>query len=165
MMFPFRSDTAAVNENTEVFSTWSYYFSVVFILYLLHSLTRILFPRQVQNIYYKIQLTLLQKNIKIIEITTPEECATACYLIKSHCKDLNALGFDCEWVFWKGAPVALLQVATVHGLCYLFRLNVLTRIPSELQKILNNCDILKLGICPAADARYIERDYKVQVKS
>ncbi|KAK6637731.1 hypothetical protein RUM44_008153 [Polyplax serrata] len=121
-MFPFRSDTAAVNENTE-------------------------------------------KNIKIIEITTPEECATACYLIKSHCKDLNALGFDCEWVFWKGAPVALLQVATVHGLCYLFRLNVLTRIPSELQKILNNCDILKLGICPAADARYIERDYKVQVRS
>lgn len=69
--------------------------------------------------------------------------------IRRHCTEYKVLGFDCEWVTVGGArrPVALLQLASHRGLCALFRLCHLQRIPPELKvryyglaNIFDDCD-------------------------
>lgn len=51
-----------------------------------------------------------------------------------HCDEYGVVAFDCEWVpTKKRRPVAMLQLATHHGLCLLIRLCSLKRIPKELK--------------------------------
>ena len=48
---------------------------------------------------------------------------------------MPVLGFDCEWVTRGSSrrPVALLQLATLDGLCVLIRLCRLSQIPDDLK--------------------------------
>lgn len=50
-----------------------------------------------------------------------------------YCSNLSegVLGFDCEWVNEK--PVSLLQVATLNGVCVLFRLEKIGCVPPKLK--------------------------------
>lgn len=118
-------------------------------------------------------------------------------LICRHCTEYKVLGFDCEWVTVGGArrPVALLQLASHRGLCALFRLCHLQRIPPELkvryygltnkfddkavtdencpiffsrfasQEILEDENILKVGVEPSGDASYLAKDFNICVAS
>lgn len=87
------------------------------------------------------------------------------FVIGRHCDEYNVLGFDCEWVIVGGArrPVALLQLASHRGLCALIRLSHLGMIPSELKEILEDDNIVKVGVAPQGDANYLARDYGVCV--
>lgn len=77
------------------------------------------------------------------------------------------LGFDCEWVTVQGSrrPVALLQLSTYTGLCGLIRLCKLGKMPPELRTILEDEDIVKVGVSPQDDAKYLSSDYAVGVAS
>lgn len=105
-----------------------------------------------------------------------------------HCDEFNVLGFDCEWVsdYTGRRKVALLQLATHRGLCVLIRLCKLKHIPSDLavsltrsqriklifrcfhqkktiicifQDILNDKNIIKVGVAPYTDAKFLRDDY------
>lgn len=77
------------------------------------------------------------------------------------------MGFDCEWVTVSGArrPIALLQLASHKGLCALFRLCNLKSIPKGLRELLENEDILKVGVASIEDASRLSYDYGVGVAS
>lgn len=113
------------------------------------------------------------------------------YFSSRHCNEYSVLGFDCEWVTVGGArrPVALLQLASHRGLCALIRLSDLSVIPSELKvnktskskmfgipvlnmfllnllkEILEDANIVKVGVAPLGDANYLVRDYGICVAS
>lgn len=101
-----------------------------------------------------------------------------------HLEEYNVLGFDCEWISqYRRYPVALLQLSTHRGLCALIRLCKIKKIPDELQvwviifyysfsliikiqffvrqQLLEDESILKVGIQPHADARYLVQDYGI----
>jgi exonuclease 3'-5' domain-containing protein 2 len=77
------------------------------------------------------------------------------------------LGFDCEWltVGGKRRPVSLLQLSSHRGLCALFRLCHMQGIPPELRELLEDDNILKVGVAPSDDAAHMAKDYSVGVAS
>lgn len=84
-----------------------------------------------------------------------------------HCSTYPVLGFDCEWVTVKGSrrPVALLQLSSYEGQCVLFRLCRLQTLGPELTKLLENDNVLKVGVAPRDDASKLWADYGVNVGS
>lgn len=90
-----------------------------------------------------------------------------CPLLGSHCREYNVIGFDCEWVTINGSrrPIALMQLATHRGLCALIRLCYLQRVPVELKDLLEDFRIIKVGVVPCNDAKYLSHDYGVRVAS
>lgn len=89
------------------------------------------------------------------------------YTFHRDCENYKVLGFDCEWVTVGGSrrPISLLQLASQSGLCGLFRLNALRNIPAELRELLQDEEILKVGIVPQEDARALAKEYGVTVAS
>ncbi|XP_055312171.1 exonuclease 3'-5' domain-containing protein 2-like [Sitodiplosis mosellana] len=105
---------------------------------------------------------------EIYVVNTVEECRYSMRQLKTHCDEYNVLGFDCEWVSHQGigrSPVALLQLSTHRGLCVLIRLWKLRYTPPELEEILEDSDIVKVGVAPYTDAKYLKDDYGVHVAS
>ncbi|XP_058839592.1 exonuclease 3'-5' domain-containing protein 2-like [Topomyia yanbarensis] len=100
-------------------------------------------------------------------ITNAEECKRIVDTLRTHCQEYRILGLDCEWVSEQGKrhPVALLQLASHRGLCALFRLCEMRRIPSELGDLLNDASILKVGVGPVEDAKLLKVDYNLKVAS
>ncbi|XP_055538985.1 exonuclease 3'-5' domain-containing protein 2 isoform X2 [Wyeomyia smithii] len=88
-------------------------------------------------------------------ITNSDECQKIVGTLRSHCQEYRVLGLDCEWVSEQGKrhPVALLQLASHRGLCALFRLCEIRRIPTELSDLLNDPTILK--VASAFDLRHL----------
>lgn len=86
---------------------------------------------------------------------------------RSHCREYNVIGFDCEWVSINGSrrPIALMQLATHRGLCALVRLCYLKRVPVALKDLLEDFRIIKVGVVPLDDAKYLNHDYGVCVAS
>ncbi|XP_055323361.1 exonuclease 3'-5' domain-containing protein 2 isoform X2 [Sitodiplosis mosellana] len=107
------------------------------------------------------------RNQQIQVINNVEECRALMRNLKTHCDEFSVLGFDCEWVTVGGVrrPVALLQLTSHRGLCALVRLSHLQMIPSELKEVLEDDNILKVGVAPQGDASYLARDYGVCVAS
>ncbi|XP_031626495.1 exonuclease 3'-5' domain-containing protein 2 [Contarinia nasturtii] len=107
------------------------------------------------------------RNQKVRVIDTVDECRTLMRNMKMHCNEYNVLGFDCEWVSFAGTrrPVSMLQLTSHRGLCALIRLSHLQMIPSELKEILEDDNILKVGVGPQGDATYLAQDYGVCVAS
>ncbi|XP_026464756.1 exonuclease 3'-5' domain-containing protein 2-like [Ctenocephalides felis] len=103
------------------------------------------------------------KSIKVIN--TEAECKFVVELLMRQCCELGVLGFDCEWVTVGGArrPIALLQLASHDGFCALFRLCRLKKIPPELRALLEDNNILKVGVAPIDDARYLANDFSIQM--
>jgi exonuclease 3'-5' domain-containing protein 2 len=82
------------------------------------------------------------------------------------CKEFPVLGFDCEWVTVNNErrKVALIQLCSPEGLCGLFRVCKFSSFPPELREILENPEILKVGVTPEMDARLLLQDYSVNVQ-
>uniref|UniRef100_A0A182VWI9 Exonuclease 3'-5' domain-containing protein 2 n=1 Tax=Anopheles minimus TaxID=112268 RepID=A0A182VWI9_9DIPT len=100
-------------------------------------------------------------------INTTDDCRTIVEKLQRHCQEYNVLGFDCEWVSYQGKrrPVALLQLASHRGLCALIRLSMINRIPQELYDLLNDDNIIKVGVSPYEDAHVLRDDYRLKVES
>ncbi|XP_035897697.1 exonuclease 3'-5' domain-containing protein 2 isoform X2 [Anopheles stephensi] len=108
---------------------------------------------------------LRDQQIHIINNT--DDCRLIVEKLQRHCQEYNVLGFDCEWVSNQGKrrPVALLQLASHRGLCALIRLCMINRIPQELYDLLNDDNIIKVGVSPYEDARVLRDDYRLKVES
>ena len=59
----------------------------------------------------------------MVEVNSPEDWASLSSQVRRDLRLLPLLGLDCEWVNRGKAksPVALLQLATISGLCVLVR--------------------------------------------
>lgn len=84
-----------------------------------------------------------------------------------HCNNNKVLGFDCEWVTVGGTrrPTALLQLSSSEGLCALFRLCSMKQIPKSLRDLLEDDEVIKVGVAPQGDAQKLAYDYGVGVAS
>ncbi|EDX13367.1 GD20659 [Drosophila simulans] len=108
-----------------------------------------------------------QRRIEVIN--SVQDPATQCVLneLKNHCQTFKVLGFDCEWITVGGSrrPVALLQLSSHRGLCALFRLCHMKQIPKDLRELLEDDDVIKVGVAPQEDAMKLSHDYGVGVAS
>uniref|UniRef100_A0AAG5CUQ4 Exonuclease 3'-5' domain-containing protein 2 n=1 Tax=Anopheles atroparvus TaxID=41427 RepID=A0AAG5CUQ4_ANOAO len=100
-------------------------------------------------------------------INTADDCRVIVNKLHKHCQEYNVLGFDCEWVSNQGKrrPVALLQLASHRGLCALIRLCMINKLPQELYDLLNDDNIIKVGVSPFEDARVLREDHRLKVES
>ncbi|XP_058118228.1 exonuclease 3'-5' domain-containing protein 2 [Anopheles ziemanni] len=100
-------------------------------------------------------------------INTADDCRMIVTKLHKHCQEYNVLGFDCEWVSNQGKrrPVALLQLASHRGLCALIRLCTINKLPQELYDLLNDDNIIKVGVSPFDDARLLREDHRLKVES
>lgn len=76
-------------------------------------------------------------------------------------------GFDCEWVTVAGQrhKVALIQLSS-RSLCALIRVcKFPNNIPIELKKFLEDPEVVKVGVTPLTDAKFLYQDYGIDVKS
>ncbi|XP_055312175.1 exonuclease 3'-5' domain-containing protein 2-like [Sitodiplosis mosellana] len=92
---------------------------------------------------------------------------------KLNARQENVLAIDCEWNSsgYGRERVALLQLATLNnsqsGGCILIRLCKLNKddIYRELKEIMEDSDIVKIGVAPFTDAKFLRDDYGVHVRS
>jgi exonuclease 3'-5' domain-containing protein 2 len=59
--------------------------------------------------------------------------------------------------------VALIQLCSPLGLCALFRVCKFSNIPNELRLVLENPEIIKLGITPSNDGNHLLQDYSIKM--
>lgn len=97
-------------------------------------------------------------------ISNLNECKQAVEELRQACKEYKVLGLDCEWNNdWNGRQkVALLQLATKNGQCFLFRLCKIGCIPEELKSILSDKTIRKAGVAVENDMQYLFMDYQAE---
>lgn len=97
-----------------------------------------------------------------VELVTPDTLATALQQLSSE----SVLGFDTETraSFEPGVqhPLSLVQLAT-SDTCYLFQQAVLGERLAELKPLLENEQILKVGIGLRGDGQALKRDLDIQV--
>lgn len=74
------------------------------------------------------------------------------------------LGFDVEWVTVNNdrRKIALIQLCSSNGLCALIRVCKFSKIPLELRMLLEDPEIIKAGVTPISDAKYLMQDYSIQ---
>ncbi|KAI8121866.1 Exonuclease 3'-5' domain-containing protein 2 [Lucilia cuprina] len=108
---------------------------------------------------------LKYRRIEVIQ--TVDDCHRVVNQLKKHCNTLKVLGFDCEWVTVGGSrrPAALLQLSSSEGLCALFRLCCMKQIPKSLRDLLEDDEVVKVGVAPQDDAKKLAHDYGVGVAS
>ncbi|KAL9873122.1 exonuclease 3'-5' domain-containing protein 2-like isoform 1-T1 [Glossina fuscipes fuscipes] len=102
---------------------------------------------------------------KIFNYLTQSKCDDMVAKLKSHCRKYKVLGFDCEWVTVKGErrPVALVQLCSIERFCVLFRLNRMLWIPESLRALLEDEDIMKVGVDAILKAKKLAADYDIKV--
>ncbi|XP_062565011.1 exonuclease 3'-5' domain-containing protein 2-like [Armigeres subalbatus] len=95
-------------------------------------------------------------------ISNQNECKQAVKELRQACKEYPVLGLDCEWNNDSNGrrKVALLQLATQKGLCFLFRLCKIGYISEELKRILADPNIRKAGVGVETDMQYLLIDYQ-----
>ncbi|KAE8745416.1 hypothetical protein FOCC_FOCC007797 [Frankliniella occidentalis] len=93
------------------------------------------------------------------------QCITLVNDLKKDIEFSKVLGFDCEWVKVENVrhPVALVQLATREGRCGLFQIHFYSSVPAPLQELLEDTTILKVGVDPFHDAKYLLNDYGINV--
>lgn len=85
------------------------------------------------------------------------------------CEKYPILGLDCEWLAWNPPTprgrhkVSLLQLSSYSGFCALIRLNKLEYIGPELRELLENEDIIKVGVACGDDAEKLSYDFSIGV--
>ncbi|XP_037891568.1 exonuclease 3'-5' domain-containing protein 2-like [Glossina fuscipes] len=94
-----------------------------------------------------------------------KKCDKIVNTLRKHCKHYKVLGFDCEGVSTERNAVALLQLASPNGFCGLFRLSGMSDIPKSLQTLLEDQEIIKVGVDAAQDAQKLQEDYGIHVAS
>ncbi|KAH8311581.1 hypothetical protein KR044_007019 [Drosophila immigrans] len=110
-------------------------------------------------------LALQQKRIEVI--SSVKDSQRILNELKTHCQSFKVLGFDCEWITVGGSrrPVALLQLSSHKGLCALFRLCCMKQIPKDLRDLLEDDNVIKVGVAPQDDAKKLSLDYGVGVSN
>ncbi|KAH8358461.1 hypothetical protein KR093_000433 [Drosophila rubida] len=110
-------------------------------------------------------LVLHQKRIEVI--SSVHDSQRILNELKIHCQSFKVLGFDCEWITVGGSrrPVALLQLSSHKGLCALFRLCCMKQIPKDLRELLEDDNVIKVGVAPQDDAKKLSLDYGVGVSN
>ncbi|MFB2777929.1 3'-5' exonuclease [Shewanella mangrovisoli] len=97
-----------------------------------------------------------------VELVTPDKLSTALQQLSGE----SVLGFDTETraSFEPGVqhPLSLVQLAT-SDTCYLFQQAVLGERLAELKPLLENEQILKVGIGLRGDGQALKRDWDIQV--
>ncbi|XP_070492794.1 exonuclease 3'-5' domain-containing protein 2-like [Chironomus tepperi] len=106
-----------------------------------------------------------RRSFSVHIVNDPEDCAGIVNILKEHCKSFNVLGFDCEWVTVNNQrrKVALIQLCSDKGLCALFRVCKFNKIPLELREILQDPEIMKVGIASVDDSNKLFQDYAIKV--
>lgn len=96
------------------------------------------------------------------------DCNALCEDIESNLEG-DFLGFDMEWpvTYRPGQqdPTAVVQICTGTKQCYIFHLSSMGCIPPQLNKLLKNNNIKKVGVGIESDLWKLERDYDIQVKT
>ncbi|XP_037076993.1 exonuclease 3'-5' domain-containing protein 2-like [Pollicipes pollicipes] len=109
--------------------------------------------------------TLRSKTVVVVE--TARQWADISGQLRSRCAAAPVLGFDCEWVT-RGSerrPVALLQLATLNGLCVLVRLCRLgPHVPDDLKALLRDRSVLKVGVACLEDGALLLGDHGLSVR-
>ncbi|KAB7500818.1 Exonuclease 3'-5' domain-containing protein 2 [Armadillidium nasatum] len=110
---------------------------------------------------------IIRKEKKVFLIDNKMKWDEILPLISRDVSAVNALGFDTEWVFKGGKrnPVALLQLATYSGICVVLRLNYLQGVPHSLKDLLEDKEIVKVGVSCETDNRHLTLDYNINVRS
>lgn len=109
----------------------------------------------------KLPLETANDSIQHIHIiTTPQEVKDAIQAIAQS----NIVGFDTEtkpsFKKGEGNKTSLLQISTHHE-AFLFRLNILGEIPKALQDLLENPNILKIGLSLKDDFNNLNQQTKI----
>ncbi|EDV91209.1 exonuclease 3'-5' domain-containing protein 2 [Drosophila grimshawi] len=109
--------------------------------------------------------TMEQAHIEVI--SSLHQTRSIVNQLKEHSRHFKVLGFDCEWITVGGSrrPVALLQLSSHQGLCALFRLCCMKQIPKDLRDLLEDEDLIKVGVAPQDDAMKLSHDFGVGVAS
>ncbi|KAJ9579555.1 hypothetical protein L9F63_004740 [Diploptera punctata] len=118
----------------------------------------------------------------ILIVNTVHECERVANDILRRCSDYRVLGFDCEWVTKndKRQPIALMQLAANEDYCALIRLcsmkivqvrtssvtsgNCFFSLRGVYEKLLEDASIIKVGVAPSDDAKYLQHDYGFTVR-
>uniref|UniRef100_A0A1A9VR75 3'-5' exonuclease domain-containing protein n=1 Tax=Glossina austeni TaxID=7395 RepID=A0A1A9VR75_GLOAU len=114
----------------------------------------------------KVTITLLCKMIKsYLNYLKKPKCNDMVKTLRSHCSDYNVLGFHCEWVSVKdnSRSVAMLQLCSPKAFCAVFRLCRMRRIPKSLRALLEDENIIKVGVDIVLDANKLTMDYGIKV--
>lgn len=79
------------------------------------------------------------------------------------------VGFNCQWtnlqIGGSRSPVKLIQIASAEGDILLIQMEKFPQIPKELIQFLGDPSIVKAGIEPDRDAKYLFEDYGLGVYS
>jgi ribonuclease D len=93
--------------------------------------------------------------------STAFEANQQCNKIRANLQN-PVLGFDCEWnTSYQRHRVALVQLCTSSGMTVLFRLNMIGQMPDQLKKLLEDRNILKVGVGSTIDGQYLAQDYNL----
>ena len=111
------------------------------------------------------QMMRQQHGINIKVISTVDDCVECINDLQSYYPQL--LGMDCEWKPYacdrnNYNRVSLLQLCD-NNVCLLIRLHLLDYIPLNLMSILNNPQIIKVGINISCDGKKLLNDYNINV--
>ncbi|KAG5683740.1 hypothetical protein PVAND_013005 [Polypedilum vanderplanki] len=108
---------------------------------------------------------LQRKSFDVHIVNGANDCARYVKTLEDHCKEFNVLGFDCEWVTVNNErrKVALIQLCSGEGYCVLFRVCKFSTIPLELRMILENPEIIKIGVSCNEDAKNLMNDYSIKM--
>lgn len=105
-------------------------------------------------------------NYDVYVVKSFDQCRYYAQEIQRQCQKYPVVGFDCEWWTVPGPnrrPVALLQLAAPGGLCVLFRLCYMRKIPQALVDLLGDERILKVGVQSLSDGYKLLQDYGLKV--
>lgn len=95
---------------------------------------------------------------------TPYDVNQYCNTIRQHAQSYPVLGLDAEWNTYNTRnKIALVQLCTDKGYCVLFRLSAIG-MPQALKQILEDRDILKVGVGSTIDAKHLTTDYGIHPK-
>ncbi|XP_037028779.1 uncharacterized protein LOC119069009 [Bradysia coprophila] len=108
--------------------------------------------------YLEPRSVLPAQDIQVIKDAS--KCREVSKIIREHCQENKLLGLTCQY---SKKTVTLLQLATSEGLCALIQVNQIKEQPNELQDILNDKDIIKVGVHTSRAVRALRVDYAINV--
>ncbi|XP_053962618.1 exonuclease 3'-5' domain-containing protein 2-like [Anastrepha ludens] len=103
-------------------------------------------------------------NGKTVVINNYKECEAAVRILREHCEEYPALGFDCEWV-WESKGVDILQLCTHKGYCAVIRLCAMDTLPPSLYNLLNDYHVVKVGVAPLDEAGRLSMEFNLTTVS
>ena len=103
-----------------------------------------------------------RSEVTVSVIRSEQDCKNVEHFIKS-AKTHKILGLDLEWV--DNGKASLMQLALPDGKCILVRLSLLFEIPIVLKDLLQQSDVIKLGVGIKQDCEKLFADYGISVRS